>query len=97
MIDIAAFLGLSLPFRCAFASALIEVDGFKSGKMDLDLGASDCGRLTLAASLDICVSSFGICGGLVSLSSGLGPAMDVSGTPLFRGGGGNESERLWGR
>ena len=91
---IAAFRGLSLPLRCGFASALFGVGRLEDDETDLDLCASDSGRLMLAASSDICASRFDIWGCLVSLSSGFGPAMDVSGIPLFRGGGGNESGRL---
>ena len=94
MIEIAAFLGLSLPFRCGFAFAGFEVDGVEDDETGLDFGAADSGKLIAAASSDICMSLFGNRGSLVSLSSGLGPVMDTSGTPLFRGGGGKESGRL---
>jgi hypothetical protein len=94
VIVIAAFLGLSLLFRCGLASALLEVAGLEDDETGFDLCASDSGRLMLAASSAICVFWSDIRGGLVSLSSGLGPAMDVSAMPLFRGGGGKESGRL---
>ena len=39
-----------------------------------------------------------LCGGIrLPATADAPPAMEVSGTPLFRGGGGNESGRLCGR
>lgn len=94
--DIAAFLGFSLLVRCGFLSAVLKVDDLEAGTA-LDFWASDSGRLRLAASSDICLpmsSEFGIGGGRISLSSGLGPTMEVSGMPVFRGGAENDSGRL---
>lgn len=92
---IAAFRALSLPFRCGFASALFAVESWEEvDETSRVFCASDSGRLMLAASSDVCVPWLDIRGCLVSLSSGMGPAMDVSGMPVFRGGCTNDSGRL---
>ena len=89
----AALRGLSFPFRCGFAFAgSVGADAVCwTGR---DRWASDSGKLMLAASSeDSDLSGRGFCMGRVSLSWGFGPAMDVSGMPVLRGGSGNVSGR----
>lgn len=82
----AAFRGRSF-FRGFFPEvgvvAVAAVSGFCSGT-GRDFWASRSGILILAASCVTCA-----CGLRVSWTCGFGPAIDVSGMPVFRGGIGN--------
>lgn len=89
----AAFLALSFLFGFA-GEAEVSIFGGSTG---FDFCASRSGKLMLAVSspasfvLVPCFSGDqGIC---ELLKSGRGPAMEVSGMPLFRGGGEKSSGR----
>jgi len=99
VIVMAAFRGRSLLFRLGCAGVadvdFVDVGGESTG---FDFCASRSGRLMLATSSpleSVDVSCLSDDWGDRELSSwGLGPAMEVSGTPLFRGGGGIDSGML---
>lgn len=102
MIVIAAFRARSL-LRFGFEDACEGPDEGEgsAGAIGLDFWASFSDMLTLEVS-SVEVEDAGSCcpvsrGGLVSLISGVPPAIEVSGTPLFRGGGGGKESSECGR
>ena len=90
---IAAFLGRSFDVRFVGLGGEVGADS----ETGLDFWASDSGRLVLALCDGLNIGTVPSCcstengGGLVSLISGFGPAIDVSGILVFRGGGGVDS------
>src|SRR3954447_18641407 len=88
--DMAAFRALSL-LRRGFASVAVDGAGFGAAT-GFDFCASLSGTLTLALSCKSVAWPVPYWpdarGDLVSFTSGFGPAIEVSGMPVFRGGGG---------
>jgi len=91
VIFIAAFRGLNL-LRLGFADFVCSVLDCSTG---LDFCASLSGTLILAASFDLFCSEL-LLGETVSFNRGSGPAIEVSGMLVFRGGIGKSVGRLCG-
>lgn len=90
--DMAAFLGRSLDllgFENDISSTGLGVCASVSDTLTLDFSSLFIG--------DGRISSPFICGGRVSLNLGNALAIELSGTPRFRGGGGEMLSSDWGR